>query len=58
MTAKEKTYAIKALQEWLDASTAYLSTRTEYARGYKDGIERAKEIVNEIINSYSKPKEK
>ncbi len=37
--------------DWAKSSHAYLSERTDYARGYKDGISRAKEIINEIINS-------
>lgn len=39
--------------EWLGNDTSYLSTRTDYARGYKDGIERAKGIVEEIINEHN-----
>lgn len=39
--------------EWLGNSTSYLSTRTDYARGYKDGIEQAKMIVESIINEHS-----
>lgn len=37
--------------EWAKSSHAYLSTSSEYAKGYKDGISRAKEIILEIINS-------
>lgn len=37
--------------KWANDSHAYLSNRTEYAKGYKDGISRAKEIILEIINS-------
>lgn len=47
-TPEEK--ILKQLQEWLNSSTAYLSTRSDYAKGYKDGIEQAKQIVNDIIN--------
>lgn len=43
---------IQDIIEWLDNDTSYLSTRTDYARGYKDGIERAKEIVESIINGH------
>lgn len=32
--------------------TSYLSTRTDYGRGYKNGIEHAKAIVEEIINEH------
>lgn len=38
--------------EWLGNGTGYLSTRTDYARGYKDGIEQAKMIVESIINKH------
>lgn len=41
---------LQEIIEWLGNSTSHLSTRTDYGRGYKDGIERAKEIVEEIIN--------
>lgn len=37
--------------EWANSSHAYLSVRTPYAKGYKDGISQAKEIILEIINS-------
>ena len=37
---------------WLGNDTSYLSTRTDYARGYKSGIECAKEIVESIINKH------
>lgn len=36
---------------WANSSHAYLSNRTEYAKGYKDGISQAKEIILEIINN-------
>lgn len=41
---------LRRIEEWATRSSSYLSTRTEYARGYRDGIERAKEIVLEIMN--------
>lgn len=43
---------LKEIIRWLGNDTSYLSTRTDYAKGYKDGIERAKEIVEEIINEH------
>lgn len=39
------------LEDWLNSSTAYLSTRTDYAKGYKAGIEQAKQIVSDLINN-------
>ena len=51
MVMKEKEI-LQEIIEWLDNDTSYLSTKTDYARGYKDGIERAKEIVESIINKH------
>ena len=48
MVMKEKEI-LQEIIEWLDNDTSYLSTRTDYARGYKSGIECAKEIVESII---------
>ena len=51
---KEKEILQEIIQ-WLNNDTSYLSTRSDYARGargYKDGIERAKEIVESIINEH------
>ena len=33
------------INEWANSSHAYLSNSTEFAKGYKDGISRAKEIA-------------
>lgn len=44
---------LKEIIEWLGNDTSYLSTRTDYARGYKDGIEQAKVIVGSIINGHA-----
>lgn len=38
--------------KWLGNDTSYLSTKTDYARGYKDDIEQAKMIVESIINEH------
>ena len=46
----EQKEILQEIIKWLGNDTSYLSTRTDYGRGYKDGIERAKEIVEEIIN--------
>lgn len=43
---------LQEIIEWLRNDTSYLSTRTDYARGYKDGIEQAKMIVESIINKH------
>lgn len=38
--------------KWLGNDTSYLSTKTDYARGHKAGIEQAKMIVESIINEH------
>lgn len=43
---------LKEIIEWLNNDTSYLSTRTDYAKGYKNGIIRAKEIVESIIKNH------
>lgn len=44
---------LQEIIEWLGNDTSYLSTRTDYARGYKDGIGQAKMIVGSIINEHA-----
>lgn len=44
---------LQEIIEWLGNDTSYLSTRTDYAKGYKDGIEQAKVIVESIIRRNS-----
>ena len=43
---------LQEIIKWLGNDTSYLSTRTDYAKGYKDGIEQAKEIIESIINKH------
>lgn len=43
---------LQEIIKWLGNDTSYLSTKTDYARGYKAGINCAKEIVNGIIKSH------
>ena len=44
---------LKEIIEWLNNDTSYLSTRTDYAKGYKNGIICAKEIVESIIKNHN-----
>ncbi len=44
---------LQEIIEWLGNDTSYLSTRTDYTKGYKDGIEQAKGIVESIINGHA-----
>lgn len=46
MTAEE---ILQKIKNWAEGSHAYLSNSTDYARGYKDGISRAKDIILDII---------
>lgn len=43
---------LQEIIKWLGNGTSHLSTRTDYGRGYKEGLERAKEIVEEIIKEH------
>lgn len=45
-----ETAAIKTLVEWVNSSHSFLSNAEGYSRGYRDGLERAKEIVESILN--------
>lgn len=44
--------ALEEIRRWTNGSHAYLSQAPGYARGYKDGIGQAKEIVCGILNRY------
>lgn len=48
---KEREILIEIIR-WLGNDTSYLSVRTDYAKGYKEGIEQAKEIIESIINEH------
>lgn len=41
---------INELENWANDSHSYLSERTDYARGYKEGISQAKVIVSDILD--------
>ena len=43
---------LQEIIEWLGNDTSYLSTRTDYARGYKSGIAQAKVIVEKTNNEH------
>lgn len=49
MTAAQAKQIVKELQDWANASHAYLSYTQPYSKGYKDGIGQAKEIVRDTI---------
>lgn len=42
---------LEQIKEWANKSLAYLSRRTDYAEGYANGLCRAQEIINEILES-------
>jgi hypothetical protein len=39
---------LKEIIDWANSSHSYLSETTPYAKGYKDGIRQAKEIIKNI----------
>lgn len=40
---------LKRIEEWANCYPSYLPTRTDYTRGYRDGIQRAKDAVLDIM---------
>lgn len=48
-------YILKKIKKWVESSTYVTKNGSSevkaFAKGYKDGISRAKEIILEIINS-------
>lgn len=44
--------ALEEIRQWANGSHAHLSQAPGYARGYKDGIGQAKEIVCDILARY------
>lgn len=51
MKSKNKIFIDKII-EWANDYPSYLSSRGDYARGYKKGIFLAKDQVNEMITEY------
>jgi hypothetical protein len=49
MSREEAISILAEIYEYVTRSHAYLSSSQDYSRGYKDGIGRAKEIVESII---------
>lgn len=49
--------ALEEIRQWANGSHAHLSQAPGYARGYKDGISQAKEIVSGIIARYFRENE-
>lgn len=44
--------ALEEIRQWANGSHAHLSQAPGYARGYKDGIGQAKEIICDILGRY------
>lgn len=47
--------AVNEIAKYVKSSHAYLSESTDYARGYKDGIAMAKEIIESILQTHGLP---
>ena len=45
--------ALKQIATWATEYPSYLSEKTEYARGYKEGILIAKQIVKDLLEEYA-----
>lgn len=41
--------AIQKIQGWLNSSIDYLSSRTDYARGFKEGCRITRQIISDIL---------
>lgn len=41
--------ALEKIKEWSDSDSSYLGTKTDYGKGYKDGIIAAKSIVTDFL---------
>lgn len=46
----ESNKLVEKLTKWAHDYPSYLSTRTDYGRGYKEGVLVCKDIVKEILN--------
>ena len=44
---------LEEIRKWANSSHSYLSRRTDYARGYAEGLDVAKEIILEILEKKS-----
>jgi len=50
MTQQTESATLKRIREWAESSSAYLSNREGYPRGYREGIMKAKSIVLELLD--------
>lgn len=57
MEKKQYEKIFSELKEYVDSDMSYLSEKTEYARGYKDGVRVVKDIIDGIINNNTKSNE-
>lgn len=57
MEIKQYEKIFSELKEYVDSDMSYLSEKTEYARGFKNGIKVAKDIIDGIINNNTKSNE-
>lgn len=51
MSREEAIAILKEIAEWSEESSAYLSTGTDWAKGYRAGIFQAKEIVSSMLST-------
>lgn len=48
---------ISELKEYINSDMSYLSERTEYARGFKNGVRVVRTIIDSIIYNNTKSNE-
>jgi hypothetical protein len=50
-SALEALETLKRLNDWANSNVSYLSAATEYARGYRDGVEQAMSSARFILTT-------
>lgn len=51
-STSDKLDALDSIIRYAASGHAYLSERTEYGRGYKEGITQGKNIILQILDNY------
>lgn len=57
MEKKQYEKIFSELKEYINSDMSYLSERSEYARGFKNGVRTVRDIIDGIINNNTKSNE-
>lgn len=57
MEKKQYEKIFSELKEYVNSDMSYLSERSEYARGFKNGVRTVRDIIDGIINNNTKSNE-